>query len=195
MRHRVRGRQLSRDSEHRVALRRNLAQSLFEHGRIKTTLPKAQEVQGFIEKLITAARKGVMATGDEAAAKAVRVNARRKVIQLMQDRKLVDENQDFIEKGAGPRSVVEKLFDEVAPKFTDRNGGYTRITKLAKHRIGDGGMLVQLELVSETVAPQGTARKPASLRRKRVQRKQEFAGKILKKFATAGEAKPAAAAE
>jgi large subunit ribosomal protein L17 len=193
MRHRLRGRQLSRDSEHRVALRRNLAQSLFEHGRIKTTLPKAKEVQGFIEKLITTARDGVNAKGDEG--KAARVVARRKVIQMMQDRKLVDENQDFIEKGAGSRSVVEKLFDEVAPKFLDRNGGYTRITKLAQHRIGDGGMLVQLELVSETVAPQGTARKPASLRRKRVQRKQEFASKILKKFATAGESKAAPAAE
>lgn len=183
MRHRLRGRQLSRDSEHRVALRRNLAQSLFEHGRIKTTLPKAKEVQGFIEKLITTARDGLNAKGDEN--KAARLNARRKVIQELQDRKLVDENQDFIQKGAGPRSVVEKLFDEVAPKFLDRNGGYTRITKLAKHRIGDAGMLVQLELVSETIAPQGTARKPAGLRRKRVQRKQEFASKIIKKFATA----------
>lgn len=191
MRHRVRGRQLSRDTEHRKALRRNLAQSLFEHGRIKTTLPKAKEVQGFIEKLITTARTGVEAQGEDA--RTVKLNARRKVIRQMQDRKLVDENQDFIEKDAGPRSVVEKLFNEVAPKFAGRQGGYTRIIKLAKHRIGDGGMLVQLELVSETVAPQGTARKPASLRRKRVQRKQEFAGKILKKFAGAG--KTAAAAE
>ena len=193
MRHRLRGRQLSRDSEHRVALRRNLAQSLFEHGRIKTTLPKAKEVQGFIEKLITTARDGVNAKGDEG--KAARVTARRKVIQMMQDRKLVDENQDFIEKGAGPRSVVEKLFDEVAPKFVDRNGGYTRITKLAKHRIGDGGMLVQLELVSETIAPTGTARKSAGLRRKRAQRKHEFAGKILKKHAAGGSEKAETAAQ
>jgi large subunit ribosomal protein L17 len=183
MRHRLRGRQLSRDSEHRTALRRNMAQSLFEHGRIKTTLPKAKEVQGFVEKLITAARRGVTATGE--TAKVVKLNARRKVIQMMNDRRLVDENQDFIEKGAGPRSVVQKLFDEVAPKFADRNGGYTRIIKLAKHRIGDGGSLVQLELVSETLEPKGTARKPASLRRKRVQRKQEFASKVLKKAAPA----------
>lgn len=180
MRHRLRGRQLSRDTEHRKALRRNLAQSLFEHGRIKTTLPKAKEVQGFIEKLITAARKGVTAQGEDA--KTVKLNARRKVIQMMNDRKLVDENQDFIEKGKGSRSVVEKLFDEVAPKFADRNGGYTRIIKLAKHRIGDGGSLVQLELVSETEAPKGSARKPASLRRKRAARRVEFAGKILKKY-------------
>lgn len=182
MRHRLRGRQLSRDSEHRTALRRNLAQSLFEHGRIKTTLPKAKEVQSFIEKLITHARKGVVAKGEDA--KTVKLTARRKVISMLNDRRLVDENQDFIEKGKGPRSVVEKLFDEVAPKFVDRNGGYTRIIKLAKHRIGDGGMLVQLELVTETEAPKGSARKPAGLRRKRVARKVEFAGKILKKHKT-----------
>ena len=190
MRHRLRGRQLSRDSEHRVALRRNMAQSLLEHGRIKTTLPKAKEVQGFVEKIITAARKGVSATGETATT--VKLNARRKVIQMMNDRRLVDENQDFIEKGKGPRSVVEKLFDEVAAKFTDRNGGYTRIIKLPKHRIGDGGMLVQLELVTETIAPTGTARKPASLRRKRAQRKHEFASKILKKHAAAKSPAPAA---
>ena len=190
MRHRLRGRQLSRDSEHRTALRRNMAQSLFEHGSIKTTLPKAKEVQGFVEKLITAARKGVSATGE--TAKVVKLNARRKVIQLMQDRRLVDENQDFIEKGQGPRSVVEKLFDEIAGKFTDRNGGYTRIIKLAKHRIGDGGMLVQLELVTETLTPTGTARKPAGLRRKRAERKFEFAKEILKKHAAKKSPAPAA---
>lgn len=192
MRHRMRGRQLSVDSEHRGAIRRNLAQSLLEHGRIKTTLPKAKEVQGFVEKIITQARNGVNAPkGDEG--KVIRLNARRKVIQLMNDRRLVDENQDFIEKGAGSRSVVEKLFDEVAPKLADRPGGYTRITKLAKHRIGDAAMLVQLELVSETKAPTGTARKPAGLRKKRSERKHAFAGKILKKFKDAGAAKPAAA--
>lgn len=191
MRHRMRGRQLSVDSEHRLAIRRNLAQSLLEHGRIKTTLPKAKEVQGFVEKIITQARKGVNATGDDAG-KLVKLNARRKVIQLMNDRRLVDENQDFVEKGAGSRSVVEKLFAEVAPKLADRPGGYTRITKLAKHRIGDGAMLVQLELVSETVAPKGSARKSAGLRKKRNERKHSFAGKILKKFKDA--AAPAAAA-
>ncbi len=182
MRHRLRGRQLSRDSEHRKALRRNLAQSLFEHGKIKTTLPKAKEVQSFIEKLITAARKGVSAQGEDA--KVVKLNARRKVVSMMNDRRLVDENQDFVEKGKGSRSVVEKLFDEVAPKFVNTNGGYTRIIKLAKHRIGDGGMLVQLELVGTSEAPKGTARKPSGLRRKRAARKAEFATKILKKHKT-----------
>src|SRR3954468_361507 len=80
--HLMRGRQLSRDTEHRVALRRNMAQSLFEHGKIKTTLPKAKEVRAFAEKLITLARKNTLTT-------------RRRAIQLMQDRRLVDDEQEF----------------------------------------------------------------------------------------------------
>jgi large subunit ribosomal protein L17 len=181
MRHRLRGRQLSRDSEHRKALRRNLAQSLFEHGRVKTTLPKAKEVQGFIEKLITAAKKGLLAPADEKG-KVVKLNARRKVIKLLNNRRITDENQDFIKTESGKdKTVVQKLFDDVAPKFTDRNGGYTRIIKLAKHRIGDAAMLVQLELITETVKPEGTLRKPAGLRRKRNARRVEYANKALEK--------------
>src|SRR3954453_21008340 len=108
-RHRVRGRQLSRDTEHRKALRRNLVQSLFEHGKVRTTLPKAKEVRAFAEKLITLARENT-------------VNARRRVTALMQDRRLVDDEQEFT-----GQSVVQKLFTDVAPGFADRQGGYTRI--------------------------------------------------------------------
>jgi large subunit ribosomal protein L17 len=179
-RHLIRGRQLSRDTEHRKALRRNLVQSLFEHNKIKTTLPKAKEVQGFAEKLITVAVKAHNASGDEA--KVTKLNARRKVVAELQDRKLVDENQDFIEKGAGPRSVVEKLFTEIAPKFADTKGGYTRIIKLPQWRIGDAASLVSLELVTEGQAPRGTARKAKGLRRKKAEKRHAFAGKILKKF-------------
>src|SRR5204863_106096 len=118
--HRIRGRQLSRDTEHRIALRRNLCQSLFEHGKIRTTLPKAKEIKSMAERLITLARIGSL-------------NARRKVISLMRDRRLVDEEQEFT-----GQKVVQKLFDEVAPQFKDRAGGYTRIIKLPEHRIGDG---------------------------------------------------------
>src|SRR5215831_7053187 len=105
MRHMIRGRQLSRDTEHRRALRRNLVQSLFEHGKIRTTLPKAKEVRAFAEKLITLARINDL-------------NARRRVISLMTDRRLVDKEQEFT-----GQTVVQKLFDEVAPKFGDRSGG------------------------------------------------------------------------
>src|SRR5438105_2649489 len=108
MRHMVRGRQLSRDTEHRKSLRRSLVQSLFEHGKIRTTLPKAQEVKAFAEKLITLAREN-------------NLNNRRRVISMLNDRRLVDEEQEFTGK-----TVVQHLFDEVAPKFTGRNGGYTR---------------------------------------------------------------------
>src|ERR1041384_235334 len=107
--HLIRGRQLSRDTEHRKALRRNLAQSLFEHGKIRTTLPKAKEVRSFVERLITLARTNNLTN-------------RRRVISMMSDRRLVDEEQEFTGK-----SVVQKLFDEVAPGFSDRQGGYTRI--------------------------------------------------------------------
>src|ERR1700740_1335384 len=116
MRHMVRGRQLRRNTAHRKPVRRNMVQSLFEHGKIRTTLPKAKEVKAFAEKLITLARENTL-------------NSRRRVIQLMQDRRLVDEEQEFT-----GQSVVQKLFTDVAPRFADRNGGYTRIIKLSDYR-------------------------------------------------------------
>lgn len=164
--HMIRGRQLSRDTEHRLALRRNLVQSLFEHGKVRTTPAKAKEVKGFAEKLITLARTGTL-------------TSRRRVVALMRDRRLVDENQDFIEEGP-TKTIVQKLFNDVAPNFKDRDGGYTRIIKLAEHRIGDGGDLVLLQLLTEKSAPKGSARKSAGLRRKRNDRKHQFASRILK---------------
>jgi large subunit ribosomal protein L17 len=95
--HMIRGRQLSRDTEHRISLRRSLVQSLFEHGKIKTTHPKAKEVKAFAEKLITLARTGTL-------------TARRRVIAYLNDRRLVDEDQEFT-----GQSVVQKLFSEIAP--------------------------------------------------------------------------------
>src|SRR6266550_5910187 len=177
--HMIRGRQLSRDTEHRIALRRNLVQSLFEHGKIRTTPAKAKEVKGFAEKLITLARTGTLAN-------------RRRVVALMRDRRLVDENQDFIEEGP-TKTIVQKLFNDVAPNFKDRDGGYTRIIKLAEHRIGDGGDLVLLQLLTEKSAPKGAARKSAGLRRKRNERRHQFATRILKeaKSKTSPEAKSA----
>ena len=176
--HMIRGRQLSRDTEHRKAMRRNLVQSLFEHGKVRTTLPKAKEVRAMAEKLITLARRNTL-------------TSRRRVISILQDRRLVDENQDFIEEGP-TRTVVQKLFNDVAPTFADRPGGYTRIIKLSDFRIGDGGSLVLLQLLSEQATPRGTARRSAGLRRKRNERKHQFASKALKK--NAGGAKEATAA-
>src|SRR5438552_31235 len=166
MRHMIRGRQLSRDTEHRVALRRNMVQSLFEHGKIRTTLPKAKEIKAFAEKLITLARLNTL-------------NSRRRVIAMMQDRRLADEEQEVT-----GQSAVQKLFSDVAPRFADRNAGYTRIIKLSDFRIGDGGSLVLLQLLTEEAAPRGTARRSAGLRRKRNERRHQFATRALKKGKT-----------
>jgi large subunit ribosomal protein L17 len=167
--HMIRGRQLSRDTEHRIALRRNLVQSLIEHGKIRTTLPKAKEVRAMAEKVITLARTN-------------NVLNRRKVTAMINDRRLVDEDQEFT-----GQKVIQKLFDEVAPKFVDRPGGYTRIIKLSDFRIGDGGNIVILQLITEKAEPRGTARRSAGLRRKRNERKHQFASRLGKKAPKAKE--------
>jgi large subunit ribosomal protein L17 len=174
--HRLFGRQLSRDTEHRIAMRRNLVQSLFEHGAVRTTMPKAKEVRGLAEQCITLSRTGTL-------------TARRNVIGLLgHDRRLVDDNQDFT-----GQTVVQKLFDEIAPKFEGRPGGFTRIIKTSDFRIGDAGDIVLLQLADEKLAPTGTARRSAGLRRKRNEKRHQFAGQALK--AAKGEKSEAAATE
>jgi large subunit ribosomal protein L17 len=170
--HRLFGRQLSRDSEHRASMRKNLVQSLFEHGKVRTTLPKAKEVKAMAEKLITLARRNTLVS-------------RRRVISLLRDRRLTDDEQEFTGK-----TVVQKLFEEIAPKFNDRPGGYTRIIKLSDFRIGDAGSLVLLQLLTEENVPRGTIRRSAGLRRKRNERRRQFASRVLKK----DKAKPEATA-
>ena len=133
MRHRVAGRHLSRTSEHRLALRRNLAASLFEHETISTTLEKAKEVRSFAEKLITLAKKGTLP-------------ARRRAIAMLNNRAIyAEEDGKMVKKG----TVVGKLFSEIGPRYLERPGGYTRIIKLPKTRLGDGGKLVLLQLVEQ----------------------------------------------
>lgn len=131
MRHRVAGRHLSRTSEHRLALRRNLVSSLFEHETISTTKQKAKEVRRFAEKLITLAKKGTLP-------------ARRRAISLLNNRAIyAEEDGKIFKKG----TVIGKLFSEIGPRYLDRPGGYTRVIKLPKRRLGDGGELVLLQLV------------------------------------------------
>jgi len=144
MRHRVKGRQLSRTSAHRKALRRDMAASLIEHGAIRTTPAKAKEVRPFVEKLITLAKKGTL-------------HARRQVIALLGDRAMVDkDNPDEL----SDMTIVQKLFNEVAPRYADREGGYTRIIHLPERRIGDSGQQVLLQLIEEkTTASKTTEEK------------------------------------
>ncbi len=114
MRHRVSGRQLSRTTSHRRALRRNMAASLFQHGAIRTTEPKAKELRRFVERLITTARKGTL-------------HARRQVIALLQDRDIVNAEGE-----AEGQTIVQKLFNDIAPRYAERPGGYTRIIRLGE---------------------------------------------------------------
>jgi large subunit ribosomal protein L17 len=133
MRHRVAGRKLSRTKEHRLALRRNLVASLFEHETISTTMEKAKEVKSFAEKLITLSKKG-------------KLEHRRRAISMLGNRLIVaEEDGEVVRKG----SVIGKLFSEIGPRYLERPGGYTRIIKLAQRRLGDNGQLVLLQLVGE----------------------------------------------
>ncbi len=152
MRHRVAGRRLGRDSEHRLAMRRNMVASLFEHETISTTIEKAKEVKSFAEKLITLAKKGTL-------------SARRQAIALLGNRNIVsDENGKVGKKG----TIIGKLFSELGPRYLDRPGGYTRIIRLSLRRLGDNGQLVLLQLVgkdesskkeTKTVAKKGSSKK------------------------------------
>jgi len=133
MRHRVAGSHLSRTSAHRLAMRRNLVSSLFEHETVSTTIQKAKEVRGFAEKLITLAKKGDLAS-------------RRRAISLLGNRAIYREEDGEIVKSG---TVIGKLFSEFGPRYLDRPGGYTRIIRLARRRLGDNGQLVLLQLVGQ----------------------------------------------
>jgi large subunit ribosomal protein L17 len=114
-------------------MRRNLTAALFEHETISTTLQKAKHVKSFAEKLITLAKKGDL-------------TARRRAIAILGNRDIVAEVDGKIEKKG---TIIRKLFSEIAPRYLDRAGGYTRIIKLAKRRLGDNGQLVLLQLVGQ----------------------------------------------
>ena len=151
MRHRVAGRKLSRDWEHRLAMRRNLVSSLFEHERVSTTLEKAKEVRGFAEKLITLAKRGDLA-------------ARRRAISMLGNRDITGEEEGGeVKKG----TIVGKLFSEIAPRYLDRPGGYTRIVKLAMNRLGDNGRVVLRQLVGKEEEGEEAQKKRTSKRARR----------------------------
>jgi len=116
MRHRVVGRRLGRSSGHRRALFRGLVTDLLGYEKITTTEAKAKEVRGLADKMITLGKKGDL-------------HARRRALSFVLDEKTVD-----------------KVFSDLAPRYAERNGGYTRIVKLGP-RLGDGAAMVRLELV------------------------------------------------
>jgi large subunit ribosomal protein L17 len=127
MRHQVAGYKLNRSKGARIALRRNLIKQFFENERIRTTVTKAAAIRGEAEKMITVARNVKDSSDDE------KVAARRLIVARL---------------GGNSNTVVMKLFDEIAPRFAERNGGYTRILKLGP-RFGDKAEMALLELVEE----------------------------------------------
>ena len=121
MRHRKYTFKIGRNPGHRNATMANLACSLFEYGQIKTTVPKAKELRRFADKMITLGKKGT-------------VHARRRALSKLRQ-----------------RDIVNILFDDIAPEYADRQGGYSRIMRLGQRR-GDGAELCLIELVEESVA-------------------------------------------
>lgn len=160
MRHRVAGRRLGRDSEHRLAMRRNMVASLFEHETISTTIEKAKEVKPFAEKLITLSKKGTLA-------------ARRQAIAMLGNRDIVSHEDG---KATRQGTIIGKLFSELGPRYLDRPGGYTRIIRLALRRLGDNGQLVLLQLVGEQEAAgesKAASRKKSRKKTKKQQKAKE----------------------
>jgi len=125
MKHNVAGKKLGRNTAHRAALRKNFTVSVIRHERVVTTLAKAKALRPFVEKMITLARSDDPKT------------------RLHRIRRAVSELQD--------KDMVKKLFEVIGPRFANRDGGYTRILRMADYRIGDGGSKVVFELVENDV--------------------------------------------
>jgi large subunit ribosomal protein L17 len=140
VRHHRAGKKLGRDSAHRKALYANLAGALIEHGRIKTTVTKAKAVRPIAEQMITLGRRGDL-------------HARRQAMAFLRS-----------------QEIVHKLFGEVAPRFKDRPGGYSRIIRIGP-RLGDAAEMAYLELVD--FSPEEQAEEKAERRRLRLRRRQE----------------------
>jgi len=137
MRHRVAGKRLNRSSGHRRALRRNLVTALFQHERIETTEAKAKAIRGQAEKLITLAKRALAAEEDDPSRA---VHARRLAAGRL--------NRWVTQSDGTVVDVLDKLFSDIAPRYADRPGGYTRVYKL-RLRKGDAALMVLLELVEE----------------------------------------------
>jgi large subunit ribosomal protein L17 len=169
MRHGRAGYRLGRTTAHRASTLRNLAAGLFEHGQIVTTIPKAKAVRPMIEKIITAAKKGDLASrrrviaklgGDRLGFEWLYLPKKASEAEKEHVQKLRENAAAFFEVPDGAKvernrygelrkapKIVKHIFDNVAPRFADRPGGYTRIVKLGRKRIGDGTELCVLQFV------------------------------------------------
>jgi large subunit ribosomal protein L17 len=210
MRHRIHHRKLNRTSEHRKALLRNMAQSLVEHGRISTTLPKAKAVRPYFEKLITLAVKTrrLAAEGNQAGA----LSARRAIHRMLGDRGLIPSGQrdtyaamtdavraKTLRMPSGRRhrtgepkgrlaftaeSVTHRLIETVAPRYQDRPGGYTRVIRLPSRRLGDASPRGCVQLVGDEEVPTSLSKPPQSARQRRVDARYGMAIRAAKRWAS-----------
>lgn len=198
MRHRKAGYKLGRTTAHRQAMLRNMAASLFEHGQITTTIPKAKALQPFVEKIVTKAKKGDLHNRRQVAAMLGRdrnafawshipKNATENERQAIEDRRErasaffdipeaseVERNR-YGELRKAPK-IVRHIFENVAPRFSDRTGGYTRIVKLGRRRLGDAGELCVIQFCGAEEGPEISGRQ--SGRRKQADRRTAFAAKL-----------------
>lgn len=215
MRHRKAGFKLGRTRTHREAMLRNMAASLFEHGQIVTSVPKAKALQPFVEKIITKAKQGDL-------------HSRRRVIQMLgRDRKAFEwlyvpkgadeahkqrvadqrertekffdipsddqvERNRYGELRKAPR-LVRHIFENVAPRFEDRQGGYTRIVRIGYHRLGDATEMCVIQFVGAEEGPEIGGN--PSRRRRQADKRSAYNAKLRKERGAGEKAAAAATAE
>jgi large subunit ribosomal protein L17 len=207
MRHLRGGYRLGRTTAHRASTLRNIAAGLFEHGQVVTTVKKAKAVQPMVEKIVTLAKRGDLharrnviaklggdrwafdwsylpknASDDEKNAVEKQRDRARKFFDIPDSDKV--ERNRYGELRKAPK-LVKHIFENVAPRFKDRAGGYTRIVKLGKARIGDGSELAVIQFVGAEEGPE-IGGKP-STRRRQADKRTAFAAKVRKAAAAPSE--------
>lgn len=200
MRHRKAGYKLNRTTAHREAMLRNMAASLFEHGQITTTIPKAKALQPFVEKIVTLAKRGDLHARRQVIAKLGGdrhafewlylpknpTDAEREQVDQLRERAEVFfdipdsaqvERNRYGELRKAPK-LARHIFENVAPRFADRPGGYTRIIKLGYRRLGDASELCVIQFVGNEEGPEIGGR--PSTRRRTADRRTAYAAKLRK---------------
>lgn len=200
MRHRRGGYKLGRTTAHRTATLRNLAIGLFQHGQIVTTLPKAKALQPMVEKIVTLAKRGDLHARRMVIAKLGRdqfafdwlylsknaTDEEKEAVGKLRDRasqffpvpdgSKVERNR-YGELREAPR-IVKHIFENVAPRFKDRQGGYTRIVRIGRHRIGDAAELCVIQFTGAEEGPEIGG--SPSQRRRQADKRTAFAAKVRK---------------
>lgn len=215
MRHRKGGYKLGRTTSHRIATLRNLAAGVLEHGQIVTTLPRAKAVQPMVEKIITLAKRGDIHARRLVVAKLGDNRTAFEWLYLPKDasegeknsvKKMSDAASAFFPIPTGDKvernrygelrkapKLVKHVFENIAPRYTDRPGGCTRIVKLGKRRIGDAGELCVLQFVGAEEGPEIGGN--LSKRRRNADKRTAFAAKLRKEFEGKAPAKKASGGE